>query len=45
MDVNSVCTITKLQLQDIDIENDWKVITLWIGGNDLCDFCNDEVKI
>ncbi len=43
--MNSVCTITKLQLQDIDIENDWKVITLWIGGNDLCDFCNDEVKI
>merc|ERR1711916_28698 len=23
----------------IDYENDWKVITLWIGGNDLCAVC------
>ncbi len=25
----------------IDYANDWKLITLFIGGNDLCDFCND----
>nr|XP_014343309.1 PREDICTED: phospholipase B1, membrane-associated [Latimeria chalumnae] len=25
----------------IDFLNDWKVITLFIGGNDLCDYCTD----
>ncbi|XP_061115105.1 phospholipase B1, membrane-associated-like [Conger conger] len=27
----------------IDFQNDWKVITMFIGGNDLCDFCTDSV--
>ncbi|KAJ4938911.1 hypothetical protein JOQ06_028377 [Pogonophryne albipinna] len=27
----------------IDFHNDWKVITMFIGGNDLCDFCKDSV--
>ena len=30
---------------NIDYENDWKVITIFIGGNDLCDFCEDKVGI
>ncbi|XP_062864135.1 phospholipase B1, membrane-associated isoform X2 [Trichomycterus rosablanca] len=25
----------------IDFHNDWKVVTLFIGGNDLCEFCDD----
>ncbi|XP_027995990.2 phospholipase B1, membrane-associated [Eptesicus fuscus] len=25
----------------INFQEDWKIITLFIGGNDLCDFCND----
>lgn len=29
----------------IDFENDWKMVTLFIGGNDLCAFCKDEVII
>lgn len=28
--------------KNIDFENDWKLITLFIGGNDLCDFCKDK---
>jgi len=24
--------------------NDWKLITLFIGGNDLCDYCTDTAK-
>ncbi|XP_064601697.1 phospholipase B1, membrane-associated-like [Liolophura sinensis] len=28
----------------VDFENDWKVITLFIGGNDLCDYCEDQEK-
>ncbi|KAH9495071.1 Lysophospholipase 1 [Bulinus truncatus] len=26
---------------NVDFNNDWKVITLFIGGNDLCDWCQD----
>ncbi|XP_045664850.1 phospholipase B1, membrane-associated [Ursus americanus] len=25
----------------INFQEDWKIITLFIGGNDLCDFCRD----
>ncbi|XP_023133127.2 phospholipase B1, membrane-associated [Amphiprion ocellaris] len=27
----------------IDFHNDWKVITMFIGGNDICDYCTDSV--
>ncbi|XP_028251819.1 phospholipase B1, membrane-associated-like [Parambassis ranga] len=27
----------------IDFHNDWKVITMFIGGNDICDFCTDTI--
>uniref|UniRef100_H0XDI7 Phospholipase B1, membrane-associated n=1 Tax=Otolemur garnettii TaxID=30611 RepID=H0XDI7_OTOGA len=27
----------------IHFQEDWKIITLFIGGNDLCDFCKDPV--
>jgi hypothetical protein len=30
--------------KNIDFQNDWKLITLFIGGNDLCRFCNDLNK-
>lgn len=26
-----------------DYENDWKLVTMFIGGNDLCDYCDDRV--
>ena len=29
---------------DVDYENDWKMITLFIGGNDLCRVCEDWVR-
>ncbi|XP_072490174.1 phospholipase B1, membrane-associated isoform X2 [Notamacropus eugenii] len=28
----------------ISFQEDWKVITLFIGGNDLCDSCSDMVR-
>ncbi|KAF7201575.1 phospholipase B1, membrane-associated isoform X2 [Nothobranchius furzeri] len=28
----------------IDFHNDWKVITMFIGGNDICDFCTDSIS-
>jgi len=34
--------IAKLKsMPNVDIQNDWKVLTIWIGGNDLCEYCND----
>lgn len=36
--------ISYLALQRIDFHNDWKVITMFIGGNDICDFCTDSVR-
>lgn len=30
--------------QTTDFQNDWKVITIFIGGNDLCDACNDWTR-
>lgn len=33
-----------LSLQRIDFHNDWKVITMFVGGNDICDFCTNSVS-
>nr|XP_006820486.1 PREDICTED: phospholipase B1, membrane-associated-like [Saccoglossus kowalevskii] len=27
--------------ESLDYENDWKMVTLFIGGNDLCAYCHD----
>ncbi|KAM9341551.1 phospholipase B1, membrane-associated-like [Symphorus nematophorus] len=29
----------------VDFENDWKLVTLFIGGNDLCQYCNDRASL
>ena len=29
--------------QEIDMEEDWKLVTMWIGGNNLCDYCKNKV--
>ncbi|KAL9952912.1 hypothetical protein ACROYT_G040241 [Oculina patagonica] len=31
-------------MKDIDYYNDWKLLTIWIGTEDLCQVCNDEDK-
>ena len=32
--------VAKIQAHpDIDVENDWKLVSLFIGGNDLCGAC------
>lgn len=31
--------------KNINFEEDWKMITLFIGGNDLCDYCDDKVRV
>ncbi|VCW68790.1 unnamed protein product, partial [Gulo gulo] len=28
----------------INFQEDWKIITVFIGGNDLCDFCSDPAR-
>lgn len=31
--------------KEIDFENDWKVVTIFIGGNDLCQFCLSDIHL
>eukprot|EP00731_Ephydatia_muelleri_P038256 Em0695g2a len=26
----------------VNMQTDWKIITVFVGGNDLCDFCEDQ---
>ena len=28
----------------IDVKNDWKLVTIFIGGNDACAYCKNEVS-
>lgn len=28
----------------VDYQNEWKVITVFIGGNDLCEYCHESVS-
>lgn len=29
------------RLRNDNLEYDWKLVTVFIGGNDLCDYCSD----
>ncbi|XP_041703044.1 phospholipase B1, membrane-associated-like [Coregonus clupeaformis] len=29
----------------VDFEKDWKLVTLFIGGNDLCQYCNNRASL
>ncbi|KAG5265671.1 hypothetical protein AALO_G00245020 [Alosa alosa] len=31
--------------KNVSWENDWKLVTLFIGGNDLCQYCNDRASL
>lgn len=38
--------IARLQADPkVDFANDWKVVTLFIGGNDLCESCMNPVRL
>ncbi|KAM9777533.1 phospholipase B1, membrane-associated-like [Neosynchiropus ocellatus] len=43
--VEQVRTLVEKMRNDprIDFHNDWKVITMFVGGNDICDFCTDSL--
>ncbi|XP_073443966.1 phospholipase B1, membrane-associated-like [Dendrobates tinctorius] len=40
--VRRLIAILKL-LPEINFQEDWKVVTIFIGSNDLCDYCKDKV--
>ena len=42
--VDTLGTSGHLFLQSINMQTDWKIITVFVGGNDLCDFCKDQVR-
>jgi hypothetical protein len=31
-------------MPEIDFKNDWKLVTLFIGANDLCETCTGRVE-
>ncbi len=32
-------------LGQAEFDSSWKIVTFFIGGNDLCDYCNNQVCI
>jgi len=34
----------RMRALGVDFNNDWKLISIFVGGNDLCDYCKDTVK-
>uniref|UniRef100_A0A1I8JHV6 Triacylglycerol lipase n=1 Tax=Macrostomum lignano TaxID=282301 RepID=A0A1I8JHV6_9PLAT len=37
--------VSKLQSDpNVNFNNDWKLITLFIGGNDVCNYCKDKAR-
>ena len=45
---DAIQLIHRLQRSDdagkIDFKNDWKLATLFVGGNDMCDYCKEKVR-
>lgn len=37
--------LVSYSFQRINFQEDWKIITVFIGGNDLCDFCTNVVSL
>eukprot|EP01126_Amoeba_proteus_P017532 TRINITY_DN1849_c0_g1_i2.p1 TRINITY_DN1849_c0_g1~~TRINITY_DN1849_c0_g1_i2.p1 ORF type:complete len:268 (+),score=35.15 TRINITY_DN1849_c0_g1_i2:133-936(+) len=35
---------SKISSMGINLQTTWKLITIFIGGNDLCDYCTDTTK-
>jgi len=32
-------------LQNVNVQEDWKLVSIWIGGNDLCAVCEGDVSV
>jgi len=30
---------------NINVQEDWKLVSIWIGGNDLCAVCEGDVSV
>uniref|UniRef100_A0A8C9ZD99 Phospholipase B1, membrane-associated n=1 Tax=Sander lucioperca TaxID=283035 RepID=A0A8C9ZD99_SANLU len=30
---------------EVNFEKDWKIVTIFVGGNDLCNYCIDQVSV
>lgn len=31
--------------QKVNFEKDWKLVTVFVGGHDLCNYCIDQVSV
>lgn len=41
----NVCCMMYILLQSEEEQSRWKLVTLWIGGNDLCKHCSTSVCV
>lgn len=32
-------------MQEVNFDSDWKLVTVYVGTNDLCAYCNDQVSV
>lgn len=37
-------SLSFLLLQGLNFEEDWKLLTILMGMNDICDYCKDKVS-
>lgn len=37
-------SLSCLLLQGLNFEEDWKLLTILMGMNDICDYCKDKVS-
>ena len=37
--------VSRMRSQVADLDNKWKLINFFIGGNDLCDSCKDVINV
>lgn len=45
---NSACNYVLMMffmpMQGVNFENDWKLVTIYVGTSDLCEYCNNQVS-
>lgn len=34
-----------IPMQGVNFENDWKLVTIYVGTSDLCEYCNNQVSV
>lgn len=44
-DCNYVLMMSFVPTQGVNFENDWKLVTIYVGTSDICEYCNNQVSV